>query len=109
MLIQLASVRATAISSSTGTESVSSVSVAVGSSSARNVIADKAAQARIQGYEGDACSDCGNFTLVRNGTCGSVTLVDRQVAVHKLISQIMFKELHSPFSLKSVQNNLKRY
>lgn len=25
--------------------------------------------ARQQGYEGDACSECGNFTLVRNGTC----------------------------------------
>ncbi len=26
-------------------------------------------QARLQGYEGDACTECGNFTLVRNGTC----------------------------------------
>ncbi len=26
-------------------------------------------QARLKGYEGDACGDCGNFTLVRNGTC----------------------------------------
>jgi ribonucleoside-diphosphate reductase alpha chain len=25
--------------------------------------------ARIRGYEGDSCSECGNFTLVRNGTC----------------------------------------
>ena len=25
--------------------------------------------ARIKGYEGDSCSDCGNFTLIRNGTC----------------------------------------
>ena len=25
--------------------------------------------ARIKGYEGDACADCGNFTLLRNGTC----------------------------------------
>ena len=28
-----------------------------------------AAQARLKGYEGDACGECGNFTLVRNGTC----------------------------------------
>ena len=28
-----------------------------------------AAAARLQGYEGDACGECGNFTLVRNGTC----------------------------------------
>ena len=27
------------------------------------------AQAKMQGYEGEACSDCGNYTLVRNGTC----------------------------------------
>lgn len=26
-------------------------------------------RARMQGYEGDACGECGNFTLVRNGTC----------------------------------------
>ncbi|MDR0464658.1 MAG: hypothetical protein LBG94_06015, partial [Treponema sp.] len=29
----------------------------------------KIAQARIKGYEGDPCSSCGSFTLVRNGTC----------------------------------------
>ncbi|MGF1660524.1 MAG: vitamin B12-dependent ribonucleotide reductase [Rubrimonas sp.] len=28
-----------------------------------------AQQARIKGYEGDACGECGNFTLVRNGAC----------------------------------------
>ena len=27
------------------------------------------AQARMQGYEGDPCGECGNYTLVRNGTC----------------------------------------
>ena len=26
-------------------------------------------QARIKGYEGDPCSECGQFTMVRNGTC----------------------------------------
>ena len=26
-------------------------------------------QAKMQGYEGEACGDCGNYTLVRNGTC----------------------------------------
>ena len=25
--------------------------------------------ARLMGYEGDACIECGQFTLVRNGTC----------------------------------------
>jgi ribonucleoside-diphosphate reductase alpha chain len=31
--------------------------------------AEKIKAARLQGYAGDACGDCGNFTLVRNGTC----------------------------------------
>jgi ribonucleoside-diphosphate reductase alpha chain len=26
-------------------------------------------EAKIKGYEGEACGECGNFTLVRNGTC----------------------------------------
>ena len=30
---------------------------------------DALQQARSKGYEGEACGDCGNFTLVRNGTC----------------------------------------
>jgi ribonucleoside-diphosphate reductase alpha chain len=30
---------------------------------------DQVQEARMKGYEGDACGDCGNFTLVRNGTC----------------------------------------
>ncbi|MCB1376549.1 MAG: hypothetical protein KDJ78_20665, partial [Rhodobacteraceae bacterium] len=29
----------------------------------------KATEARARGYEGESCSECGNFTLVRNGTC----------------------------------------
>ena len=30
---------------------------------------DKIREARMKGYEGDNCGECGNFTLVRNGTC----------------------------------------
>ena len=26
-------------------------------------------RARLRGYEGEDCAECGNFTLVRNGTC----------------------------------------
>jgi len=26
-------------------------------------------QAKMKGYEGDGCGECGNFTMVRNGTC----------------------------------------
>ena len=38
-------------------------------SGGRNTKASLAAEARMKGYEGDACGSCGNFTLVRNGTC----------------------------------------
>ncbi len=34
-----------------------------------DVAIDARSQARMQGYEGDPCGECGNFTLVRNGTC----------------------------------------
>ena len=30
---------------------------------------DPRSRARIQGYTGDPCGECGNYTLVRNGTC----------------------------------------
>ena len=30
---------------------------------------DARTKAKMQGYEGDPCGDCGNYTLVRNGTC----------------------------------------
>jgi len=32
-------------------------------------IADRRAEARAKGYVGEACPECGNFTMVRNGTC----------------------------------------
>jgi ribonucleoside-diphosphate reductase alpha chain len=31
--------------------------------------AERSTAARMAGYQGDACGECGNFTLVRNGTC----------------------------------------
>ncbi|HET9902803.1 MAG TPA: vitamin B12-dependent ribonucleotide reductase [Xanthobacteraceae bacterium] len=31
--------------------------------------AERSAEARARGYEGEMCGECGNFTLVRNGTC----------------------------------------
>ena len=36
---------------------------------AKATAAEKRAEAKAQGYEGEACGECGNFTLVRNGTC----------------------------------------
>ncbi len=32
-------------------------------------IAERRAEARMKGYVGEACPECANFTLVRNGTC----------------------------------------
>lgn len=36
---------------------------------AANSTSEKIREARAKGYEGDACQECNNFTLVRNGTC----------------------------------------
>src|SRR6185312_7115251 len=36
---------------------------------AKSVAADRRAQALAQGYTGNMCSECQNFTMVRNGTC----------------------------------------
>ena len=46
-------------------------SPAMGSSSAPALesVAGKRAEARMKGYVGEACPECGNFTMVRNGTC----------------------------------------
>jgi len=30
---------------------------------------DRRAEAKLRGYVGDACPECSNFTMVRNGTC----------------------------------------
>jgi ribonucleoside-diphosphate reductase alpha chain len=35
----------------------------------RAAVTEKRSQARMKGYTGEACGECGNFTLVRNGTC----------------------------------------
>ena len=31
--------------------------------------ASRMREAKVKGYEGDSCPECGNFTMVRNGTC----------------------------------------
>jgi ribonucleoside-diphosphate reductase alpha chain len=36
---------------------------------APSLVLDRRAEARMKGYEGESCSECGNFTMVRNGTC----------------------------------------
>ena len=41
----------------------------VRASPVKRTAADRRAEARVRGYEGEDCRECGNFTLVRNGTC----------------------------------------
>ncbi|HKD48497.1 MAG TPA: vitamin B12-dependent ribonucleotide reductase [Rhizomicrobium sp.] len=45
---------------------VASIEVALSSKQAHS---RRVAEARMKGFEGDSCGACGNFTLVRNGTC----------------------------------------
>ena len=37
--------------------------------SKENLESDRRAEAKMKGYEGESCRECGNFTLLRNGTC----------------------------------------
>jgi ribonucleoside-diphosphate reductase alpha chain len=36
---------------------------------AERSVADRRAEAKMKGYVGEACPECANFTIVRNGTC----------------------------------------
>ena len=52
--------------------SVAAASVSVTATTASGEGSDRLSrvmEARMKGYEGDSCGECGNFTLVRNGTC----------------------------------------
>ncbi len=51
------------------TESVAVATGYGGGSGGRSERAQRVQEARMKGYEGDNCPECGNFTLVRNGTC----------------------------------------
>jgi ribonucleoside-diphosphate reductase alpha chain len=53
----------------TGNGAAEAVAVGVAVANAVDDRVHEARQARLKGYEGDACGECGNFTLVRNGTC----------------------------------------
>lgn len=48
---------------------LATVTEAIAKTEARHNRAERIREARMKGYEGDACGECGNFTLVRNGTC----------------------------------------
>ncbi|WP_299481901.1 vitamin B12-dependent ribonucleotide reductase [uncultured Roseibium sp.] len=66
-----AQVSAVATAFARGAEGAAAVEVTTVTSPAPQVstAAQQIAQARMKGYEGESCSECGNFTMVRNGTC----------------------------------------
>ncbi len=53
----------------TATTTAGEITVAGALALKTEVAIDRVTEARLQGYEGEACGECGNFTLVRNGTC----------------------------------------
>jgi ribonucleoside-diphosphate reductase alpha chain len=53
----------------TATAEMTSVEVETRVAAATDGRVSQMREARAKGYEGDACGECGNFTLVRNGTC----------------------------------------
>jgi ribonucleoside-diphosphate reductase alpha chain len=55
---------AMAMQGSTETVEISRTAIAASATSM-----DARTKARMQGFEGEACGECGNYTLVRNGTC----------------------------------------
>ncbi len=68
---QRASASAAAIEAGQVVETVGKGASAAASSvgAAGVAVMDRVAEARMKGFEGDPCGECGNFTLVRNGTC----------------------------------------
>ncbi|MBU3258392.1 vitamin B12-dependent ribonucleotide reductase [Roseovarius sp. PS-C2] len=53
----------------TATATVAATSTTTTAVASGSVSMDARTKARMQGYEGEACGECGNYTLVRNGTC----------------------------------------
>lgn len=51
------------------TGSATMVATSAAAITAGSVEIDARTKAKMQGYEGDPCGECGNYTLVRNGTC----------------------------------------
>jgi ribonucleoside-diphosphate reductase alpha chain len=46
-----------------------SLATATAVGSVASAVMGRVAEAKMKGYQGDPCGDCGNFTLIRNGTC----------------------------------------
>ncbi|QEX16149.1 ribonucleotide-diphosphate reductase subunit alpha [Hypericibacter terrae] len=56
-----------------GNGTAEAVAVGVAVMQAVDTKLERIREAKLKGYEGDACGECGNFTLVRNGTCMKCT------------------------------------
>ncbi|MCT4332181.1 vitamin B12-dependent ribonucleotide reductase [Paracoccus sp. YLB-12] len=57
------------VSSSAVASGMSDAAASYQVASVASTAMDVRTKARMQGYEGDPCGECGNYTLVRNGTC----------------------------------------
>lgn len=65
-----AQVSAVATAFARGSEAAAAVEVTAAAPAPQvATAAQQIAQARMKGYEGESCGECGNFTMVRNGTC----------------------------------------
>jgi ribonucleoside-diphosphate reductase alpha chain len=53
----------------TATETLFTDAAANEAAEAKKLAADRRAKSLLQGYTGNSCSECQNFTMVRNGTC----------------------------------------
>ena len=66
---EVATMGAAAMATGTTTGNVSVAMAGSTAVSSGSVGIDARTKAKMQGYEGEACGECGNYTLVRNGTC----------------------------------------
>ena len=64
-----AQVSAVATAFARGSEAIAAVEISPAPVPQTTSAAQQIAQARMKGYEGESCAECGNFTMVRNGTC----------------------------------------
>jgi ribonucleoside-diphosphate reductase alpha chain len=64
-----ASVEAQIVTNPVGAQVASLEAALTSRQAAKDAHARRIAEARMKGFEGDSCGACGNFTLVRNGTC----------------------------------------
>jgi ribonucleoside-diphosphate reductase alpha chain len=59
---------ATALKAEVASQAAAEVAAATAPSE-KDIVANQRAAAKAKGYEGSACPECHNFTMVRNGTC----------------------------------------